>query len=256
MPKDPRRTVRKLTDGSIPVKPIRKKSVPEAIIQELRSLIDAGHLFAGSRLPGERELAQMMNVSRPSLREAFGVLSLLGIIENRPGSGTFLTSSSEGWPTEPFSILFLLKKKTLFEIFEARKILEGGIAGLAAANRGEDDLAALGSALDNMRTNLHRPEKYSRHELEFHHAVIGAAGNTVIADLMQKLYKLFRETRARIYRKYSARIKTYREKDYENHRTIFQAIKAGNAQLASKAMIDHLLDFEKRLREDQNKGES
>jgi len=256
MLKDSKRIAKKTTGSSIPIKPIQKKSVPEAIIQELRSLIDAGHLSAGCKLPGERELARMMKVSRPSLREALRVLSLLGIIENRPGSGTYLTASSEGWPTEPFSILFLLKKKTLFEIFEARKILEGGIAGLAAGNRSEEDLAALGGAVEKMRNNLHRPEKYSQHELEFHYAVIKAAGNAVIADLMEKLYKLFRETRARIYRKYSARIRAYREKDYANHRTIYEAIKAGDAPKASKAMIAHLLDFEKRLREEQNKGGS
>ncbi|MBW2139008.1 MAG: FadR family transcriptional regulator, partial [Deltaproteobacteria bacterium] len=75
---------------NIPVKKIRKKSVPEEIILELQNLIDAGHLKPGSRLPAEREFAKMLDVSRPSLREALRTLSLLGIIENRPGSGTYL----------------------------------------------------------------------------------------------------------------------------------------------------------------------
>ncbi|NWF57264.1 MAG: FadR family transcriptional regulator [Syntrophaceae bacterium] len=218
-------------------------------------MIDAGHISLGSKLPGERELSRMMKVSRPSLREALGVLSILGIIEHRPGSGTYLTSSAEGWPTEPFSILFLLKKKTLFEIFEARKILEGGIAGLAAVNRSEEDLDALKRELDSMRENLRSPEKYSRHEMGFHHAVIDAAGNTVIADLMENLYKLFKETRARIYRHFSARIKSYREQDYRNHERIFRAIQGGDANNATKAMVEHLLDFEKRLREEKNREE-
>jgi DNA-binding transcriptional regulator YhcF (GntR family) len=107
----------------VPVKPVRKKSVPEEIIHEIKSLIDAGYLLPGSKLPGERELAQRMNVSRPSLREALRVLSLLGVIENRPGSGTYLASSAERWPVEPFSILFHLKRSTLSK-FHARKILE------------------------------------------------------------------------------------------------------------------------------------
>jgi GntR family transcriptional regulator, transcriptional repressor for pyruvate dehydrogenase complex len=240
-------------ENSIPVKPVRKKSVPEAIIQELRSLIDAGHLVPGSKLPGERELAQMMNVSRPSLREALRVLNLLGIIENRPGSGTFLASSSDQWPIEPFSILFLLKKSTLFEIFDARKILEGGVAGLAANHRTDEDLKAMEETLGKMRLHLGNPEKYTKYEFDFHRTVIEAAGNLVIADLMEKLYRLLKETRARIYQKFSYKIRAYREQDYKNHETIYHAIKAGDAQMAAKAMADHLLDFEKRLRDEQNR---
>jgi GntR family transcriptional repressor for pyruvate dehydrogenase complex len=243
----------KTVEESIPVKPIRKKSVPEAIIQELKSLIDAGHLVPGSKLPGERELAQMMNVSRPSLREALKALSLLGVIENRPGSGTFLASSSDQWPIEPFSILFLLKKSTLFEIFDARKILEGGVAALAANHRTDEDLKAMEETLEKMRLHLGNPEKYTKYELEFHRAVIEAAGNRVIADLMEKLYKLLKETRARIYQKYSFKIRAYRDQDYKNHMTICNAIKAGDAQTAAQAMADHLLDFEKRLRDEHSK---
>ena len=245
----------KTIGSSIPVKPIRKKSVPEAVIQEIRSLIDAGHLVPGSKLPGERELAQMMNVSRPSLREALKVLSLLGVIENRPGSGTFLATASDQWSIEPFSILFLLKKSTLFEIFDARKILEGGVAALAASNRTDEDLKAMEETLEKMRLNLGKPEKYTKLETEFHRTIIEAAGNLVIADLMKKVYKLLKETRDRIYEKYSSRIRAYRDQDYKNHETIYNAIKTGDAQMAAKAMADHLLEFEKKLRDEQNRDE-
>jgi GntR family transcriptional repressor for pyruvate dehydrogenase complex len=236
---------------SLPVTPVRRKSVPEEVIHQLKSLIDAGHLERGDRLPGEREMAQMMNVSRPSLREALRVLSLLGVIEHRPGSGTYLTASAEGWSTEPLSILFLLKKSTLFEIFEARKILEGGVAALAAIQRSEEDLQSMEEALRNMKLNLGQPERYTKYELEFHHAVIEAAGNSVIADLMEKLYALLRETRTRIYQKYSLRIKAYRNQDYRYHEAIFDAIRKGNEERASKTMSDHLKNFEQRLKDEQ-----
>jgi GntR family transcriptional regulator, transcriptional repressor for pyruvate dehydrogenase complex len=235
----------------IPVRQIRKKSIAEEIISELRSLIDAGHLIPGGKLPGERELSKMMNVSRPSLREALKVLSLLGVIENRPGSGTFLASSSDQWSMEPFSILFLLRKTTLFEIFDARKILEGGVAALAASHRTDDDLKDMEETLEKMRLNLGKPEIYTKMELEFHRTIIEAAGNHVIADLMEKVYKLLTETRAHIYKKYSSRIRAYRDQDYKNHETIYNAIKIGDAQMATKAMADHLLEFEKNLRNEQ-----
>ncbi len=235
---------------TLPVEPVRKKSIPEEVIHQLKSLIDAGHLKPGNRLPGERELAQKMRVSRPSLREALRVLSLLGIIENRPGSGTFLSSSPDQWPTEPFSILFFLKKSTLFQIFEARKIMESGVAALAATHRDHEDLKAMEKALSAMHQNLEKPERYSKHELGFHRAIVEAAGNLVIADLMEKLYRLLKETRGRITRKYSSHLRAYRYQDYRNHQKIYEAIKAGDAAMAMQTMTDHLKDFEQRLKDD------
>jgi GntR family transcriptional regulator, transcriptional repressor for pyruvate dehydrogenase complex len=247
------RVYSKNIEKTIPVRPVRKKSVPEEIIKEIRSLIDEGYLVPGSKLPGERELAQMMNVSRPSLREALKVLSLLGVIVNRPGSGTFLSSASDQWPIEPFSILFLLKKSTLFEIFDARKILEGGVAALASNRRTDEDLKAMEEKLEKMRLNIGSQEKYAKYELEFHRTIIETAGNRVIADLMEKLYQLLKETRARIYQKYSFKIRAYREEDFKNHMIIYNAIKGGDALRASKAMAAHLVNFEKRLRDEQKK---
>lgn len=238
------------TPKILPIKPVRKKSIPEEIIHQFKYLIDAGHIKPGDRLPGERELALMMKTSRPSLREALRVLTLFGIIENRPGSGTFLTTSSDQWPTEPFSILFFLKKSTLFQIFEARKILESGVAALAATHRNDEDLRAMEKALSKMHLNLEKPEKYIKHELEFHRAIIEATDNLVIADLMEKLYKLLKETRARIMRKYSIPLHTYRYQDYKNHEKIYEAIKAGDATMAMQAMTDHLKDFEQRLKDE------
>ena len=236
------------------MKPVRKKSVPEAIIQEIRSLIDAGHLVPGSKLPGERELAQMMNVSRPSLREALRVLSLLGVIENRPGSGTFLASSSDQWPIEPFSILFLLKKSTLFEIFDARKILEGGVAALAATTGPMRTSRPWKRPSENMRLNLGKPEKYTKFEFEFHRTVIEAAGNLVIADLMEKALQASQRDKGPHLRKvFLSRFGPTGIRITKIMRRSINAIKAGNAQMAAKAMADHLLDFEKRLRDEQNK---
>ena len=96
---------------TFPSKPIRRKSIPEEVIQEFKSLIDGGYFTPGDKLPGERELAQMMSISRHSLREGLRALSLLGIIENLSGKGTYLTTSSDQWPLEPLSILFSIRKE-------------------------------------------------------------------------------------------------------------------------------------------------
>jgi len=136
------------------IKPIKKKSIPEEVISQIKFLIESGHFAPGDRLPGERELAHMMGINRHSLREGLRALSLIGIIENNPGRGTFLTSSPGQWHIEPFSILFSMRKGTLLEILEARKGLEGTVAALATERRDEKDLKAMEQMLKKMELHL------------------------------------------------------------------------------------------------------
>lgn len=235
---------------NIPVKKIRKKSIPEEIILELQNLIDAGHLKPGSRLPGEREFAKMLNVSRPSLREALRTLSLLGIIENRPGSGTYLAASTANSPIEPFSIILSIKEGVILEIFEARESLEGTAAELAAQRHNDADLRNMKKALEKMRSSLSDPKKYSRAELQFHQAILKAGKNRIIADLMEKVYKLLYNTRNMVRRNQSDP-QSYTAKDFHNHEVIFAYIKARDKRMARKIMIDHMQILKKLLTKGQ-----
>jgi GntR family transcriptional repressor for pyruvate dehydrogenase complex len=229
----------------LPVKPIRKQSVPEAIIQELKSLIDSGHIPQGGKLPAERELAKILNVSRPSLRVAIKALSLLGILKNRQGDGTYLTNSDQ-WSIESLSIMLSVKKGALLDIFEARESIENSCAGFAALRRDEEDLNELQKSLDNMLSNLNYPDRYIGHDLNFHRAVVYAAKNPVLVDLMEKIYKLLVETRNN-NRKYPSEL--YREKNFQQHTAIFEGIKEGDLQKATKAMAYHMHHIRKRLME-------
>jgi len=230
---------------SLSVNPIRKKSIPEAIIHELKSLIDSGQIPKGGKLPPERKLAQILNVSRPSLRVAIKALSLLGILENRQGDGTYLTDSDHG-SIEPLSIILSVKKGALLDIFEARESIETSCAGFAALRRDEEDLIELQRALDNMHANFDYPDKYIEHDLDFHKAVIHAAKNLVFVDLMEKIYKLLVDTRHK-NRKYPSEL--YQEKNFQQHVAIFEGIKNGDLQDATTAMIHHMGHIRQRLME-------
>lgn len=232
--------------SKIPVKQIRKKSVPEEIIHELQNLIDAGHLKPGSKLPGERDFAKMLNVSRPSLREALRSLSLIGIIENRHGSGTYLATSATQSPIEPFSIILSIKKGVITEIFEARESLEGTAAELAAQRSTAEDFANMEKALEEMKSNIGDPVKYSEAELQFHKAVINGGKNRIIADLMDKVYKLLVNTR-NLVRQYSSDPESYLIKDLKNHHDIFKYIKDGNKRMARKKMLGHMQILKKLM---------
>jgi GntR family transcriptional repressor for pyruvate dehydrogenase complex len=234
-------------DQSIPIKPIQKTSVPQEIIQQLKFLIESGHIKPGSRLPSERKLARMLKVSRPSLREALRALSLLGIVDNRPGSGTYLSSSPDNWQITPFSLLLTLNKGMLLDIFEARKSLEGTVAALAAQRRTDEDLKILSRALKQMKENLDDTNRYGIYELQFHQAIVEASKNLVIADLMEKIYRLLQEIRDRLYL-HARNTIIDREQDYLLHESIFECIKTGDQKRATETMITHLQDFEKELK--------
>ena len=100
-------------EAKIKVRAVKKESLSEKIIAEIKSLIDSGQIKQGSKLPSERDFSRMLGVSRPSLREALKALSVLGIIENRHGEGNFLSEDHRSWPSEPLSIFFSIKKGAL-----------------------------------------------------------------------------------------------------------------------------------------------
>ena len=104
---------------------LQKEALSEKIAERLLSLIKEKQLKPGDRLPPERELAVSMGVSRPSLREALRALSIMHIIENRQGSGTYITSLQPETLVEHLDFIIALNDSSFLDLFEARKILEG-----------------------------------------------------------------------------------------------------------------------------------
>jgi GntR family transcriptional repressor for pyruvate dehydrogenase complex len=228
------------------IEPIRKNSVVQEAITRIKQLIDQGHFKFGQKLPSERELAKVLGISLPSLREALRALSVLGIAEMRPGSGTFLRSSLGSWSHEPFSLLFDLNPSIHLDLFEARMGIEGLLAELAAKKRTEDDLRRMKVALERMKSHLTDKEEYIKHAIEFHRAIIGAARNVVLQTFMEKMYKVLHESR----KKTVEQLKDIYRESYLEHRLIYRRIKEGTPMHARRAMVRNLSRVEKRFRED------
>ena len=225
----------------LPLKPVQKKSIPQEIITQITKLIDSGHLKPGSKLPSERYLAKRLKVSRPSIREALKALNLLGIVHNRPGNGSFISQHPEDSHIGKLNIMFSIKKSTLLNIFEARGVLEAGVAVLAAKRRTAEDLINMKEQLKKMEKSVGNYAKYIKYEVAFHKAVIDAGNNAVMSDLMSKLYKLLIDVKPLFKGIISI------EQDYQNHTVIFEYIKKGDPDGAQKAMVDHLKYFEHEL---------
>jgi GntR family transcriptional regulator, transcriptional repressor for pyruvate dehydrogenase complex len=226
------------------IEPIRKQSVVQEAISKIKILIDQDHFRFGQKLPPEREMAKLLGISLPSLREALRALSILGIAETKPGSGTYLRSSLSNWDHEPFSLLFDLRKELHIDLFEARMGIEGVIAELAARKRTEEDLREMESALKMMRASVEDKAEYILQEIRFHQAVIRAAKNSLLEDIMEKMYKLLFESR----KKTVAFLKDIYRESYLQHYKIYRSIKEKDARRAKEIMIKHLLVLEEELK--------
>ena len=123
--------------------PIKRSGLAEEISTRLISLIKEKLLQPGDKQPPERELAAMLNVSRPSLREALRALAILNIIEIRQGDGTYVSSLDTELLVEHLDLIFSLDDSTILQLFEVRKIFEPEIAALAAARITADQIQAM-----------------------------------------------------------------------------------------------------------------
>ena len=115
---------------------MQRAALPDQIAARLIALLTEHRLKPGDRLPPERELAASMGVSRSSLREALRALAMLGVAETRQGDGTYLTALEPEQLLRPVGLVLSLSDAGLAELFEARKLVEPGLAALAAQRIG------------------------------------------------------------------------------------------------------------------------
>ena len=207
----------------------------EIVVQHVRGLIERGELRPGDRLPAERELAVQLGVSRPSVRAGLRSLSAIGVLQTRHGAGTFITDGPPTLGSEPLSFLAALHGFTRDEMFEARRALEVGVAGLAAERANDEQIATIAEEITGMFAALDDPQTFLIHDIRFHRSVAEASGNPILASLVEMVSALFYEQR----RKTAQHGRDLKESAHL-HRAIYHAIRAHDAKRASAAMSEHL----------------
>ncbi len=207
----------------------------ERVVLHLEQLILSGQLKPGDRLPAERELADQVGVSRPSVRAGLRSLAALGVLESRHGTGTFITSGPPRLSTGPLTLMAALHGFTRDEMFVARRVLEVGAAALAAENANGDNYAVMSEEVAGMFASLHDPQTYLVHDLRFHRAVAAASHNPVLAALVDMVSALVYERRRRSVE----RARDLRE-SAEMHRRIYTAIREKDPERARQEMSAHL----------------
>jgi len=206
------------------------------VAEHVRRLIETGDLHPGDRLPGERELARALGVSRPTVRSGLKALEAMGVVLSRRGSGTFIADGPPDLGREPLGLLAALHGFTPDEMFQARLVLEVGVAGLAAEHASAEHLATTAEELTEMFAAIGDPRAFLRHDVHFHRALAAGCGNRVLAALVEMVAAQFYELR----RQTVARARNLRE-SAEMHRRIFRAVRGRNPEAAREAMTEHLL---------------
>ena len=237
------RGIMKNNNGDINFGILQKDALSEKIVERVLGLIREKQLRPGDRLPPERELAPMMGVSRPSLREALRALSVMKVVENRQGSGTYITSLRPELFVNHLDFIFTVNDATFLDVFEARKIVEVGLVALAANAITDEQLARLEECLKRSASSVEQPETFLVTDLELHSIIIEAAGNRTLTLFMNSINQINTASRRRTNELSDVRCQTLKD-----HKAIVAALKAHDPDAAAKAMRNHLVNVEDKLK--------
>lgn len=225
---------------------LERTSVGLQAAEAIKSLILSGELSPGDALPSERDLAVMLGISRPSLREAIRVLSAMNVVETRHGGGNYVTSLDPRLLAQPVSFLLQVDPTAFLHLLEVRQVLEVGAARLAAPRISAAALAVLQQLADTAEQALPDPDRYLKLDFDIHTAIIEATGNPIYISLYESIAELSLESRKR-----TARTEAVRRRAHEDHVAIIDALRSHDAAAAANAMAAHLDAMRQALRPDE-----
>lgn len=221
----------------------RGESAMNSVAKRLLDYLTSGQVQNGSRLPAERQLAQMLNVGRSAIREAIAALDLLGIVDVRPGSGTYLVKTSSDLLPSTINWGFMLGQPRTNDLVEVRQHLEVVTSRLAAQRATSEDIAALEQRIEILRAAAEDLEGFVEADVDFHLQVAATAKNTVLEDILNSVRALLL-----VWVKRTSRDTAAAKVSFEEHLRVFEAIRDGDPEAAEQAMREHMDIASARLR--------
>lgn len=225
--------------------PVRQARASGEIVLQIERAIFGGELRTGDRLESERELAEQFGVSRITVRDALRVLEARGLIRVKVGAtgGAFVAETNVDHVAESISTMIALRKMKLSELAEARTVVETATAELAAQRVDAAAVGRIAETVERGRKVVRDQQPHTEASMDFHVAVADAARNELLAATVRAYRDLLVQTLHDMKDVRSARA-TQRA-----HEEIIEAIRAHDGEAARKLMLEHLRDFEKRLRQ-------
>jgi GntR family transcriptional regulator, transcriptional repressor for pyruvate dehydrogenase complex len=222
-------------DEAMSIAPIKSTRIYQEIVRQVKAMIAEGRLKSGDQLPPERDLAEKFVVSRTSVREALRALESLGLVEIRPGEGTFVREVSVESLIEPLALVMVSQREAIAELFEARQMIEPALAALAARRATPEELSEMDRILEEQAKEVAAGRTGLEQDAEFHAAIGAAAHNRAITRIAHAVMDLLRQSREE-----SLNTPGRPTRSHEDHRRLLAAIRGRDEVAARQAMIDHL----------------
>lgn len=232
--------VRRRKGAKLSFPAVARTSVGLQSAELIKGLIVSGQLKPGDALPPERDLAVMLKISRPSLREALRILVAMNVLTARHGGGTYVTSLEPKLLARPVSFLLQVNPMAFKHLFEVRQVLEVGAARLAAEKISDEEVDELATLTAAAEAVLSRPSKYLHFDFEIHSKIIEATNNPIYLSLYASIADLSIESR-----KKTARSAAVRQQAHADHVAIVDALRRRDPVAAGRAMHNHLSALER-----------
>ena len=211
-------------------KPVKNMKVYEQVVDQIKEMVRVGQIKKGDKLPTERVMAEELQVSRTSIREAMRALEVVGLIESRQGAGNYIREEFDDVLLEPLSIVFMLQNGTNKDIFELREFL-------SVMRISDEELKKLGELVERFKTSRDEEENV-KIDSEFHSIIVKGANNVLITNLLEGVSELVDKFISEGRRAILSDERN-RGKLLDFHEKIYLAIKNRDAYSAYKHMQEH-----------------
>ena len=219
----------------MPIEAIETRRLYRQIADQIARLIQQGEYLPATRLPSERDLAQQLGVSRPSVREALIALEIAGFVEVRTGSGIYVCQPENAGTLLPDDIA----EPGPFELVAARRMIEGENCAIAAIAARDYDLYRIAETIDMMVQEFNEKSNAFDADRLFHIRIAEATGNSALAHVVHNLWEM---RRGPMYRQFESHFDTSERHSQaiEEHSLILAALRQRDPEAARAAMHAHL----------------
>jgi DNA-binding FadR family transcriptional regulator len=215
--------------------PIQRESVAEQVARRILDLVVARHLRPGDQLPPERDLAESLGVSRPSVREAIKGLAILGVVRSRQGGGHVVSALDAEALLGPIRFFVSLEPSNIRALYDARGLIESDVARRAAVAMDAAGLDRLEAILDGQEGTLADPVAFRASDYAFHEAIWEGCGNPYLRRIGESLNVLGLEVRKR-----ASETPGVLERSLRDHRELLAALRAQDPEAAARAAAAHM----------------
>lgn len=223
------------TDPQFQVTSVEREPVSEQVVAQLLGMVRAGNLKADDRLPSERELAQSFGVSRPTIREAVRALAVLGVLKTKHGGGIFVSSLRADALLGPLQFFLSLEETSVDALYDARELIEGGIAARAANATTAQDVVFLRDLVEQQRQAIGDPQAYRKLDISFHERIHALGANPFLSRAASSLNTLGLE-----FRTTASESRQVISQSLLDHAVIVDALAANDSAAAEQAMRQHM----------------